>query len=88
MLQLSLSCKGNKCSDAGTGDFCVLNTINHVSPLMIPAQPAPGEYHHKQCLRQTLKQTTPGPEQTKLLLNPNCVNKGKVALIQDRIYQM
>ncbi len=33
--KLCLSCKANKCSDAGTGDLGVL------------AQPAPGECRHK-----------------------------------------
>ncbi len=37
---LSLSCKANNCSDAGTEDL-------HGYPLVMPAQPVPGECRRK-----------------------------------------
>ncbi len=45
--KIGLSCKANKCSDAGTGDLGVLS-IREISPwLVMPAQPAPDECSHK-----------------------------------------
>ncbi len=42
--KLDLSCKANKCSDAGAVDLGVLPTKHqHVSPLVMPAQPAQSE---------------------------------------------
>ncbi len=43
--RFGLSCKANKCNDAGAGDLGVL--ISPGSPVVMPAQPAPGEFRLK-----------------------------------------